>query len=422
MRRSEEIFQGIDYFTVIIYLLLVIFGWLNIYAAVYDADSVTSMFDLSTNAGKQALFIGISLIVIIVIMAIDLQIFETLSFVFYGLSIVALIAVIFLARDINGAKSWLEIGGMRFQPSEFAKLGTALVIAKYISRSDFKIQKLKDLSVAILLFMVPVALIIIQKDMGTALVFFSFLIVLYREGMTPIPLIIGFLLIVIFATTILVDNLLLMLGIGFISVILVLYYRKSLKKIFISILVGVLMILVVYSVDYVLNKVLSGHQKDRIELVFNPNSDPLGKGWNITQSKIAIGSGGVYGKGYLKGTQTKFDFVPEQSTDFIFCTIGEEHGFKGSIFILILFVALLFRIINIAERQKWKFARVYGYSVAGIIFTHFTINIGMTIGLFPVIGIPLPFFSYGGSSLISFTVLLFILLKLDTHRSQFLMR
>ncbi|MDH5598110.1 MAG: rod shape-determining protein RodA [Cyclobacteriaceae bacterium] len=422
MRRSEEIFHGIDYFTVIIYLLLVLFGWLNIYAAVYDADSATSLFDLSTNAGKQALFIGVSIIIIILIMAVDLQIFETLSFIFYGLAILLLIAVLFLARDINGAKSWLEVGGMRFQPSEFAKLGTALVIAKYVSKPEFKIQKFRDLAIAIILFMIPVTLIIIQKDMGTAIVFFSFLIVLYREGMTPVPLVIGFLLIVIFTTTILVDNLSLMIGIGFVTVVAVLYFRKSLKKILISLLVGGLMLLVVYSVDWLLNEVLSRHQKDRIELVFNPNSDPLGKGWNITQSKIAIGSGGFMGKGYLKGTQTKFDFVPEQSTDFIFCTIGEEHGFIGSIFVISVFVFLILRIIALAERQKFRFARIYGYSVASIFLVHFMINIGMTMGLLPVIGIPLPFFSYGGSSLLSFTILLFIFLKMDAHRNQVLDR
>jgi rod shape determining protein RodA len=269
----------------------------------------------------------------------------------------------------------------------------------------------------------PMALILLQKDTGTALVFTSFVLVFFREGMSPFLLIVGICAAVIFILTLLVpDQLFLHLGIGITLAVLIVAGKKKIKRIVLLTLGALLISGVIESVDYVVTDVLKPHQQNRVKALINPDADPLGYGWNVTQSKIAIGSGGFSGKGFLKGTQTKFDFVPEQSTDFIFCTIGEEHGWLGSFIVIGLFVALLLRVIFIAERQKSRFARSYGYSVFAILFFHFVINIGMTIGLFPVIGIPLPFFSYGGSSLWGFTMLLFILLKLDSHRGQMLQR
>lgn len=422
MRRYDDITQNLDWITIVTYLVLILFGWLNIYASTYEAELAISIFDLGSNSGKQLLFIGLCIPIIISIMILDFRFFDGGAWVFYAISIITLIAVLLLARDINGASSWFEIFGMRFQPSELAKFTTALFLAKVMSGESFKSGKLEEIGKAFLIFFTPMVLIILQKDAGTALVFLGFLLVLYREGMSPAPLIIGILAIILSALSILLPKIDLLIGVGVLALVIIFFFRKSMKWIFITVLSAGLLIGFVYSVDYVMTDVLKEHQRDRILLVFNPNSDPLGKGWNITQSKIAIGSGGFMGKGYLKGTQTKFDFVPEQSTDFIFCTIGEEHGFIGSIFVISVFVFLILRIIALAERQKFRFARIYGYSVASIFLVHFMINIGMTMGLLPVIGIPLPFFSYGGSSLLSFTILLFIFLKMDAHRNQVLDR
>ena len=401
---------------------MVFAGWLNIYASIYDSDSVQSIFSLSTNSGRQLLFIGISLIIITVIFLLDFRFFHSFSWIIYGASLFFLLVVLFVARDINGAKSWIEIAGFRFQPSEFAKVATALALASLINSQNFKMGKWLDFIKAILVFGVPMAMIILQRDLGTAIVFTSFFLVMYREGMSPIPLVLGVFGVVILSLTILVDTLYLLLVFGGLSAVIILLMKKNVRNILLVVAAYLIVIGSIYSVDYILNDVLQSHQKDRIELVFNPNSDPLGKGWNLTQSKIAIGSGGWNGKGFLKGTQTKFDFVPEQSTDFRFCTIGEEHGFLGSFILVGLYVVLILRVFQIADRQKWRFGRVYGYSVASILFLHFLINIGMTIGLMPVIGIPLPFFSYGGSSLLAFTILLFVLLKFDGHRHQLLER
>jgi len=420
--RSQGLYGKIDWLTVIIYAVIVIAGWLNIYAAVYDESAQTTLFSISTNAGRQFIFIIISFVVVGFIMIMDFRVLDTFSLIIYFLTMFLLVLVLFLARDINGASSWLEIGSFRFQPSELAKIGTALALAKLISMPSFKISEPIELVKAFLIILLPIALVILQRDMGTSLVFFALIFVLYREGMNPWPIVLGMVVITIFTLTILVEKIFLIGG-AVVLFLLVLWVLKKTAKNILLLLAGLFVVIgSVFSVDYALNDVLSAYQRDRIQIVFNPNADPLGRGWNITQSKIAIGSGGFSGKGYLKGTQTKFDFVPEQSTDFIFCTIGEEHGFQGSALLIALFLFFMIRIINIAERQKWRFARTYGYAVACILFTHFAINIGMTLGLFPVIGIPLPFFSYGGSSLLSFSILLFILIKLDAHRDQLLER
>ena len=422
MRRGDENILRIDWLALSLYLLLVMVGWLNIYASVYDENEARSIFDVTTNSGRQFIFILLTVIPVFLVWVIDFRFFYSFSFIIYGLSLLLLIVTLFIARDINGAHSWIEIGSFRFQPSEFVKISTCLMLARVFAATGFNVSKLSDIGKAILVLVIPFALIVLQRDMGTALVFLSLLIVLYREGMSPLPLLVGLLAVIILALTLMVERLYLLLGIIFVFLLIILLLKKKFKNIAIAVISMGLLVGFIYSIDFILNDVLSKYQKERIEQVFNPNADPLGSGWNVTQSKIAIGSGGINGKGYLNGTQTKFDFVPEQSTDFIFCTIGEEHGFIGSFIFIILFITLLLRLILIAERQKWQFARVYGYGVACILFIHFVINVGMTIGLFPVIGIPLPFFSYGGSSLFSFTILLFLLLKFDLHRSQVLDR
>ena len=419
MNRTGELVNKVDWLTISLYGLLVLFGVINIYAAVYDGDSTTSFFSFSHNAGKQLAFIGIAIIVAILILTLDYKVYDTLAYPIWGLFIFFLIIVMIFAREVNGAKSWLEIGPFRFQPSEFTKFATALAVAKYVSRSSFRISNPKDALMLIMIFGIPTILIIAQGDMGTAMVFSVFILVLYREGMSSIPLIIGVVSAAIFLLALMLPNdYYFWIPIIAITALTIYFNRKSVKRIVLILSIGIIVIGMYQSVGYAFDNLLKPHQQNRILVLLNPNADPLGAGWNVTQSKIAIGSGGLTGKGYLKGTQTKFDFVPEQSTDFIFCTIGEEQGWAGSMILIVIFTALLLRITQIAERQKWRFARVYGYSVATILFFHFAVNIGMTIGLFPVIGIPLPFFSYGGSSLISFTILVFILLSLDASRLQ----
>jgi rod shape determining protein RodA len=309
------------------------------------------------------------------------------------------------------------------QPSELAKFATALAVAKYIGSVGFRMDNMRNQAVLFGMIGLPMALILLQKDTGTALVFSSFLIVFFREGMSPFLIIVGICAAALFILTLLVPNQLYLHGaIAIVITVLIIMGKKKFRRIAMLVVGGLLIMGVIESVDYIITDVLKPHQQNRIKALINPDADPLGYGWNVTQSKIAIGSGGFYGKGFLQGTQTKFDFVPEQSTDFIFCTIGEEEGWIGSIIVIGLFVTLLLRILYLGERQKNRFARVYAYGVASIFFFHFAVNIGMTVGLFPVIGIPLPFFSYGGSSLWAFTALLFILLKIDAHRGQMLQR
>lgn len=404
-------------------MALVLLGWLNIYASVYDEAVQRSMFDLTTNSGRQLLFIAASVVIVMVIIILDMRFYEAFAYLFYGALIFLLVLVPFIGKEVGGNRAWLGIGSFGGQPSEFAKVATALVVARFIGTVGFKMDNLKNQIILFMMIGLPMALILLQKDTGTALVFSAFVLVFFREGMSPFLLVLGICAAAIFILTLLVPNqIYLHAGIGILLVLLIVVGKKKLGRIAMLTLGALIIAGVIESVDYVVTDVLKPHQQNRIKALVNPDADPLGYGWNVTQSKIAIGSGGFSGKGFLKGTQTKFDFVPEQSTDFIFCTIGEEHGWIGSLIVVVLFVALLLRIIFIAERQKGRFARAFGYSVVSIFFFHFAINIGMTIGLFPVIGIPLPFFSYGGSSLWAFTILLFILLKLDAHRGQVLQR
>jgi rod shape determining protein RodA len=423
MKREDSISGNLDWPTIVLYLALVLLGWINIYAVVYDESVQQPIFSLTLNSGRQLMFIIASFFIIGGIVILDMRVYETFAYVLYGLVMLMLFLVPIIGKEVGGNKAWLGIGSFGVQPSEFAKFVVALTVAKYISSVGFRMDNLRQQGILFGIIGLPMALILLQKDTGTALVFTSFIFVFFREGMSPFLMIVGICAATLFILTLLVPNQLYLHG-AILAVLAVLigFGKKKLKRIALLTVGAVMIMGVIESVDYVVTDVLKPHQQNRVKALINPDADPLGFGWNVTQSKIAIGSGGFFGKGFLKGTQTKFDFVPEQSTDFIFCTIGEEHGWIGSVVVVGLFVVLLMRIIYIAERQKNRFTRVYAYSIASIFFFHFTVNIGMTIGLFPVIGIPLPFFSYGGSSLWGFTILLFILLKLDAHRGQVLQR
>lgn len=413
-----------DWATVLLYGALVLFGWLNIYASVYDETIGQSIFDFSLTPGRQLLFMAACIIIVIAILIIDMRFYDTFAYIIYGAILFLLILVPIIGKEVGGNKAWLGIGSFGVQPSEFAKFATALAVAKFMGTIGFRMDNLRNQFMLFAMIGIPMVLILAQKDTGTALVFTSFLIVFYREGMSPFLILVGVACAIIFVLALLVENNVYLYSvIGIIWVALIVFSKKrKFKRIALITAGAVLIIGMLYSVDYVVNNVLKPHQQNRVKALINPDADPLGFGWNVTQSKIAIGSGGFWGKGFLKGTQTKFDFVPEQSTDFIFCTIGEEHGWLGSFVTIALWVTLMLRIIFIAERQKNRFTRVFAYSTLAIFLFHFSVNIGMTVGLFPVIGIPLPFFSYGGSSLWGFTIMLFILLKLDAHRGQVLQR
>lgn len=423
VRREDNIkTQSIDWVTVVIYLLLVLMGWLNIYAVTYDEGQ--SIIDKNLNSFRQMLFIIGSIGIIGAILIIERQFYETFAYIIYGLILVLLLLVPIVGKEVGGNKSWIGFGVFSLQPSEFAKFATALAVSKFIGTIGFRMDNLRNQIVLFAMISAPIFLILLQKDYGTAMVFLVFTVVFYREGMAPFLLLMGIGAAIIFILTLLVENNWYLFGaIGLVwGVLIYMNRRRKFKRLAVITLGALVLALTIGSVEFIFNNLLEDHHQRRIVSMLNPDADPLGYGWNVTQSKIAIGSGRFLGKGFLEGTQTKFDFVPEQSTDFIFCTIGEEHGWIGSLITITLFIALMYRVIFLAERQKHRFARAYGYSVACIFFFHFAVNIGMTIGLFPVIGIPLPFFSYGGSSLWGFTVLLFILIKLDAHRMQVLQR
>lgn len=433
MRNSTSIFYNLDWFTIFLYLILVFAGWLNIYAAVYN-EEFQSIFDASQQYGKQLLWIGTSIVLGIIILFIDERFYNTFAYVIYSVVIFLLVLVILIGAETKGATSWFAIGGFKIQPSEFAKFATNIAVAKYLSTLNIKMSDIKTKIVAAILIFTPAVLILAQNDTGSALVYGSFILVLYREGLSGNFLVIGVATAFLFVMALIMRNeifsfpfdiqldgtVLLIILVGLVYALLWYLNRKSKQLLVIMIAVFIASAGLIKSVDYIFNSVLEPHQSKRINVMLGLESDPKGAGYNVNQSLIAIGSGGVTGKGFLEGTQTKYDFVPEQSTDFIFCTIGEEWGFLGSLVIIILFVTLLLRIMFLTTRQRSDFARIYGYGVACILFFHFTINIGMTIGLAPVIGIPLPFFSYGGSSLWGFSILLFIFLKLDSDRMKVL--
>ncbi len=473
MNREINIWKRIDKVTVVIFLLMVAMGWLNIYAAVYNEEH-KEILDFSQRYGKQFLWIIATIVLAIFIVIIDTRFWLFFAyFIYAGISLMLLLVLV-LGKEINGARSWFEIAGLSLQPSEFAKFGTALALASFLGSRRMDLKRISVLLQASAIIIFPAVLIALQPDMGSTVVFFSLFIVLFREGMSPYIFISGILMGVLFFLTLLVNNFYLELilvfiasafiwfitrkwkiaaaGIGMfagITGILYLgntYLLKSLTNEMV-LLTGLLLtglvfimfiiarknssVLIVYlfllgsilfinSVDYVFNNMLQSHQKERVEIMLGIKSDPRGTGYNVTQSIISIGSGGFTGKGYLQGTQTKFKFVPAQSTDFIFCTVGEEWGFLGSLVVTGMYLFLLLRLVWMAERQRSAFSRIYGYGVVSVFFIHIIINVGMAVGLLPVIGIPLPFFSYGGSSLWGFTILLFIFLRLDASRAEYL--
>ncbi|MEA5099314.1 MAG: rod shape-determining protein RodA [Bacteroidales bacterium] len=414
-RRERGLLENIDWATILTYLALVLIGWISIYSAVYD-EAHKSIFDLDARYGKQLVWIGISLLIALFILVIDPKFFSQTSYLWYGVFIVMLLAVLAVGSETKGAKSWFGVGDFGIQPSEFAKATTALALAKILSGIDVDMKNLKTKFAAITIVAIPMLLVLLQNDTGSALVFLVFVLVLFREGLSLSVLIFGAAMAILFVLS-LVLNPYLLISILFVITIVIWWLNRK-RKLSIWLCLGLFVFAagVVLSVEYVYDNALETHQKDRIEVLLGQKSDPKGVEYNVNQSKIAIGSGGLFGKGFLKGTQTKYNFVPEQDTDFIFCTIGEEWGFVGSVFVIGLYLSLMIKLIKMAERQRSKFSRVYGYCVTSILFAHFTVNIGMTIGLLPVIGIPLPFISYGGSSLMAFTLLLFIFIRQDASR------
>lgn len=414
-RTERTIFQYIDKPLLLLYVALTLIGWVAIYAAVYNEEH-QSIFDLSQNYGKQLVFIGSSYLILTIILALDFRIYEGVAPFVYLVTLVLGVAVIFFAREVNGARAWFEIGSFRFQPAEFMKMATAMMVAYYFSNTDVTLQKNKAKVVLAGIILLPIAIIMLQHDTGSALVYFSFIFVAYREGLSFIYLLAAALAIFLVVMTLLFNEWAMAIAVVAAGTLYVVLARKIRPALLKSLLVVVPALVLIFSVNYAFEDVLEEHQRQRINVLLGKVEDFKGAGYNVHQSLIAIGSGGFFGKGFLQGTQTKFDFVPEQSTDFIFCTIGEEYGFVGTFLLLVIYSALLIRILEVAERQSTRFARVYGYGVASILFFHVFINIGMTIGLLPVIGIPLPFISYGGSSLWSFTILLGILIRLDSGR------
>ena len=401
-----------DWLTILIYLALVYIGWVNIYSASYN-DAITSFFDFSQVYTKQLVWICLSFILIIFILAIEAKFYERFSSIIYIISLVSLLGLFVLGKNVNGATSWYFLGGFSIQPSEFAKAATALALAKFASDIQSNLKVFKYQLRALLIIILPALFIIPQPDPGSALVFLALVLPLYREGLHYIYLLLGFIIAALFIATLAFGISWVAIGILLITGLIFLKKRKKRPKILKYGIIAITLIGFSLSVNYIFENVLEQRHRDRFNIVLGKDIDTKGIGYNTNQSEIAIGSGGWTGKGWLQGTQTKGKFVPEQDTDYIFSTVGEEWGFIGSIGVIVLFLALIFRILILAERQKSQYSRVYGYSVASILFIHFFINIGMVTGLLPTIGIPLPFFSYGGSGLWGFTILLFIFIRLD---------
>lgn len=479
--RKDSIWKTVDWWTIALYVILVMCGWLSVCGASYDYGD-PDFFSLSTRAGKQLMWIGCSFGLGFVLLMIEERFYDTYAYLIYGILLLLLFGTIFNPHEIKGSRSWIVLGPVSLQPAEFAKFATALALAKYIGEYTFSMEKGKNLMMALGIILVPMVLIVCQKETGSALVYLSFFLVLYREGMTGAVLFSGICAVVYFIVGIRFSEVMMpdectswgdfsvMTLIVIFSALLVKAYGKNYSRAFGyillaglgTILLGVLFSLYVipydvavlqafvflalciylvylflrerlrsylyilffalgsvgffYSADYVFNDVLEPHQQVRIKVLLGMEDDPTGAGYNVNQSKIAIGSGGFLGKGFLNGTQTKLKYVPEQDTDFIFCTVGEEQGFVGASAVILLFSVFIWRLIWLAERQSSRFGRVYGYCVLSVFFFHLFVNVGMVLGLTPVIGIPLPFFSYGGSSLWGFTILLFVFLRIDASR------
>lgn len=482
MSKRDSIQYALDWTTVLYFVLLVTMGWFSIYGASYELDFDGSIFDFEQRAGKQFIWILTAFALGGAILLIDHRIFNYFAYLIYAAVILLLIVTIFIAPEIKGSRSWLVLGPVSFQPAELAKMATALALAKFMSKYNYRIKNWRDLMPLMFIILLPFILIVLQKETGSALVFVAFLLMFYREGMKGIVLLLVTLAIVLFVVVIrfsispiaedrgtwgMVIAMTIILLIQFIYAFFYTRHRKEAlllasgstlfaatsvvlnkwfiinydyvalgiaaasglywllielfkryKKYLLLVLITFVSIVFSYTADHLFNRMLEPHQQIRIKVLLNMEDDLAGAGYNVNQSKIAIGSGGLTGKGFLNGTQTKLKYVPEQDTDFIFCTVGEEHGFLGSVFVLIIYWLLLMRILKIGERQRETFHRVYAYCAASILFFHLMINVGMVLGLMPVIGIPLPFFSYGGSSLWGFTIMLFILLRLDASRLE----
>jgi len=418
-QQGGRFFFNVDWITILIYIALCAIGFVNIYASIYNPETST-LFNFGSNYGKQLIFIITALIVGFSILLLDAKFFSVFSPVVYGITMLLLMAVLVVGRKVAGNQAWIPLGSFRLQPSELAKFGTALLVARYVGNFNPKFRDVKSIFFAGLIICFPLLLIMLQPDTGSALVFLAFMFPLYREGLSGYFLLIFLGMIVLFIADFLVPISILIPIIVVIGGFFAYQNKRKQKMMFSMIITTIVAIAYLFFVKLAYEKVLEPHQRTRIEIMLGLKTDPKGAGYNVIQSKIAIGSGQVTGRGFLEGTQTKYGYVPEQSTDFIFSTIGEEWGFIGCSVVIALYLFLLLRVINLAERQRSTFSRVYGYCVASIIFFHVFINIGMTIGIIPVIGIPLPFISYGGSSLWSFTVLLFIFLKLDSNRMGFI--
>lgn len=413
--KNQSVINNIDWTLILLYSVLVILGWMTIYSASLPLEA-TSIFDLDQIYGRQMLFIMMSIPIIIVILMLDAKIYEKYSLIFYILSLILLAGLFVAGKTIKGQTNWYAFGGFSIQPSEFAKIATALILSKYLSDVQINLKNTNHQLVAFGIIALPVLLIMMQPDAGSAMIFASFILVLHREGLPAWYLWTGFLAIILFLAALLIKFQFLFIYIIAGVIIHYVLTRRARRNIILYAISLIAMIGFSYSVDYVFENVLEDHQKDRINVLFDKDVNQKAEGYNLNQSMIAIGSGSWLGKGYLEGTQTKGGFVPEQHTDYIFTTVGEEWGFTGAMVVIALFVTLLLRILYLAERQKSRFSRTYGYCVAAILFMHFFVNIAMLIKLFPTIGVPLPFFSYGGSSLFAFTTLLFIFIKLDANK------
>lgn len=416
--RTEKTYLRFDWLIIFFYLALVIMGWMNIYSASLN-DNAKGFFDFSQMYGKQMMWIGFSILLIIFILAIDSKFYERFASVIYLGSLLSLVGLFIFGRTIAGQTAWYDFGGFSIQPSEFVKATTALALAKYVSDIQTEMNTLKDQIGAIIILALPAFLILLQPDPGSVLVYLAFIFPLYREGLHGIYLIVGFCLIIIFVATLMAGSLWTSLGIIVIGASLFFLKRKKRPNILKYILLIAGSIVFALSVGYIFENVFKQHHRDRFNIVLGKEVDARGIGYNTHQSEIAISNGGLFGRGWTEGTQTKGDFVPEQHTDYIFSTVGEEWGFVGSMVVILIFIGLMLRIISRAEQQKNQFARVYGYSVVAILFIHFFVNISMVIGIFPTVGIPLPFFSYGGSALWGFTILVFIFVRLDASNSYY---
>jgi len=420
-KRKTNILAGIDWMLVLFFVVLVFIGWINIYAASVS-ENHKEILDFSALYGKQMLWISLSLLLIIVIISIDSKFYERFSIIFYGITILSLLGLFLFGSTINGATSWYNFGSFSLQPAEFAKVGAVLALANFLNQPGIDLSNLKTQLSAFAILLIPAVLITLQPDAGSALIYFTLLFVLYREGLPAYYLLIGIVAILLFVLTLYFGfaiSILIIFSIITLYLVYLLNYKKiQLNREWYKIVILYLVVgLFMFSVDYVFNSVFEQRHRDRFSILLGKAADNQGIGYNTNQSMLTIGSGGFTGKGFLEGDRTQGNFVPEQDTDYIFSTIGEEWGFLGSSLVIIIYVAFMLRLIQVAERQKSKFSRVFGYAVATIFFFHFTINIGMVMGLVPTIGIPLPFFSYGGSSLWGFTMLLFIFIRLDADRT-----